>query len=478
MDQRDTQSSFDDSDDPHTSAEEAASAGDRDSVSETASARAEQLVDVESSDESAVLRRLPLTEDDLKVVTNPAAKESESDRENEKRDAKDGNPLHLATSTFLSLVMVLALLLLARIMVPSIVENLRYSWYKGQLRAEYELSGQELRKVSLDSLEQVSELVSQRVGPSVVHINVLQNNETATKIRSSWLGRIKPPEELLEGQGSGFVISSDGYLLTNHHVISDGGRLEVTLSDGRRMDATVVGADTDTDLAVLKIDAADLIEAQWGSSDDVVIGSPVWAVGSPFGLQHTVTFGIISGKHRVDFRGAPTSGIGQIPAYGDLMQSDVVLYPGNSGGPLANSVGDVVGVNAAILGDSFQGISFSIPSRVAKSIAEELIAKGKVSRGWLGIFMEDLPKEERFDASGSPLPGVRVGVYPRIIDSPARRAGIKAGDIIVKFDNRKVMGQKELLRIIGETEVGRTVIVEVRRGGETIKFDVLISERN
>ena len=162
-----------------------------------------------------------------------------------------------------------------------------------------------------------------------------------------------------DGQGSGFVVRDDGYILTNHHVIDSKGVIEVTLSDGRRMRADLIGFDSKTDLAVLKIDAGELMPVEWGDSERVDVGTPVWAVGSPFGLQQTVTFGIISGKHRVDFRATRDVENSRAGApYRDLMQSDVALNPGNSGGPLVNAMGQVVGVNAAILGDTFRGISF------------------------------------------------------------------------------------------------------------------------
>ena len=181
----------------------------------------------------------------------------------------------------------------------------------------------------------------------------------------------------------------------------------------RRVPADHRGVDAMTDLAVLRIDAQGLMAIDWGDSDDVVVGTPVWAAGSPFGLQQTVTFGIISGKHRVDFRGTRyEESVRGGTAYGDMMQSDVALNPGNSGGPLVNSMGEVVGVNAAILGETYRGISFSIPSKVAQRVAASLIADGQVSRGWLGVRMEDLAENERFDAAGNRLPGVRVKGFP------------------------------------------------------------------
>lgn len=392
--------------------------------------------------------------------------------------SRQTQPLHLAASTFLSLVMVLGLLLLARFIVPSLVENVRYGWHRGQLRAEYELSDERLRTVSLDSLADVSQLVSQRTGPSVVHINLLRDAETITKFESL-IGSRAHPSFKYEGQGSGFVIDSSGYILTNYHVVEATGEIEVTLSDGRQLRAAIVGTDPLTDLAVLKVEATDLLAADWGDSDKVGVGTPVWAVGSPFGLQQTVTFGIISGKHRVDFQSTrEAQSIQSGTPYGDLMQSDVALNPGNSGGPLVNAMGQVVGVNAAILGETFRGVSFSIPSRVARRIAEHLINEGEVPRGWLGVELVDLPSQEKFDDAGTPRAGVRVKRFPTDLSSPARNAGMYVGDLIVSFEGAAVTSVADLIRRIGETPVGATVAIEVERDGDMVEFQIRLERRS
>ncbi len=376
---------------------------------------------------------------------------------------QDVNPVHVATSTFFSLVMVLAILLLARWMVPPLVEGVRYGWYRGQLRAEYEVSGQQLKSVSLESLADVSRMVSQRLGPSVVHINVKRPADAA--ILSLHEGMLSEDFDL-EGQGSGFVIDEEGYILTNQHVLEGATAIEVTLSDGRRQTAELVGMDLLTDLAVIRIKATGLMPIDWGDSDEIIVGTPVWAVGSPFGLQQTVTFGIISGKHRVDFRSTADShelrGRGGTP-YGDLMQSDVALNPGNSGGPLVNTLGQVIGVNAAILGETFQGVSFSIPSKVAVRVAGQLIENGEVPRGWLGVRLDDLTQAERFLEDGSRRDGARVGSFPSSLSSPGRRAGLKVGDVIVSIDGNSVENATSLIRMIGETPAGSIVRLGIER---------------
>ncbi len=423
------------------------------------------------------------SEMDCSEMENPEMENLESCRSvARRRVSEDTNFGHvpsrqLAYSTLLSLMVVLVLLVAVRLIVPSLVESVRYGWYRGQLRAEYEMSGERLRTVSLDSLADVSQLVSQHVGPSVVHINLLQNPEDQHPLQKMLLPR--PTTHLIEGQGSGFVVDSGGYILTNQHVIEGVGQIEVTTGDGRRLAAYIVGVDPPTDLALLKVDATDLMPIDWGDSEQIVVGSPVWAVGSPFGLQQTVTFGIISGKHRVDLRGTRyESNVKASTAYGDLMQSDVALNPGNSGGPLVNSMGQVVGVNAAILGETYRGISFSIPSKVAKNIAKQLVDVGEVQRGWLGVKMSELDDDQRFDVDGRVQPGVVVVGFPKTGSSPAKDAGLKVGDVITSFNGKQVMNQSELMRFIGESDIGVDVPVIVRRGKSAITIGVKLGKRD
>jgi serine protease Do len=384
--------------------------------------------------------------------------------------------MQMAGSTAISLIMVLVLLVAAKWMVPSLVESLRYSWHSGQLRAEYDQSGQRLRTVSLDSLADVSQLVSQRLGASVVHVNLLRDQATVEQYEK-FMGRNNPIARY-EGQGSGFIVDPDGLILTNYHVISENGRIEVTLSDGRQVPGEIVGFDAKTDLAVLRVKANNLLPVEWGDSDTVSVGTPVWAVGSPYGLHQTVTFGIISGMHRLDLRGTRYSeNVKGDAAYGDLMQSDVAVNPGNSGGPLVNSMGQVVGVNAAILGESYRGISFSIPSRVAKRVAESLIESGEVVRGWLGVRMEELSREERYSESGDVNPGIRIIEFPNA-DSPAKQAGLKVGDVIVEFRSKAVLSQMELMKMIGECDAGSTASVAVMRDDKRLEFSVTLGKRD
>ena len=379
--------------------------------------------------------------------------------------AAEPQPQQLAYSTFLSLLVVLVLIVTIRFTVPPLVESLRYSWYHGQLRAEYDVSGQRLQNVSLSTLSEASELVSQRVGPSVVHINLLEtfgDEEQAVQI---------------VGQGSGVILDEQGHILTNEHVIEGAGRIEVALSDGRRIVAHKIGKDSLTDLAVIKVEADGLLPVEWGDSNKVGVGTPVWAVGSPFGLERTVTFGILSGKHRIDLKGTRyDSRVKGTTTYGDLMQSDVAVNPGNSGGPLVNSSGQIIGINTAIVGENYIGISFSIPSNVAKRVAAGLVGEGEVARGWLGVSLSD-PVVESGSAAQAPPRGALVRDWARNSDSPAKTAGINPGDIIVKFDDQEVVSHGALMGLVAQTDVGTEVPVEVLRDGQTITLQVTIGRR-
>ncbi len=274
------------------------------------------------------------------------------------------------------------MLVAARYAVPRIVEEIRYAWHRGELRAEYESGTEGLRNVSLDALSEAYQMVTAAVGPSVVHIDVQRRPQIDEASMSRLLSNRTMP---MSDQGSGVVVDSTGYVLTNRHVIADGEDITITLSDGRRAPAIVVGMDELTDLAVLRVDADRLMPITWGDSDRCKVGAPVWAVGSPFGLDRTITFGILSGKHRM----VRTSN-----QYQDFMQSDVAVNPGNSGGPLVDARGTLVGINTAIVGDTYQGVSFSIPSNVAKQVYERLRTTGRVERGWLGVALSEVVDEQ------------------------------------------------------------------------------------
>lgn len=336
---------------------------------------------------------------------------------------------------------VIALAILAVALVgPYLVGQFVYQISYNELKAGYDVAtgGLAELKPRLNDLELASRLVAKRVEPSVVSI-----------FRPGGLGR--------EGQGSGVIVDDQGYVLTNYHVVSGAEEIQVQLSDGRRTEASVVGADAMTDLAVLKIDLPNLIAAEWGDSDALQVGDLVWALGSPYGLDQSLTFGIISAKARRSGSHLTHS------AYQEYLQTDAAVNPGNSGGPLVSIEGQVVGINAAIFGAAYQGISFAIPSSLAREKYEELRTKGWVERAWLGIAPRDVPDAIRERLGLAFGEGVYVGrVQP---SSPAERAGIHRGDVILKWNDHVATDPTLLSRAIAGTEIGSTakaVLARVR----------------
>jgi len=273
-----------------------------------------------------------------------------------------------------------------------------------------------------------------------------------------------PADQKQEGVGSGFVISQEGFILTNNHVIDGAEQIKVKFANGKEYDAKVVGRDSKTDLALVKISGVnDLHPLPLGNSEDLKVGSWVVAVGSPFGLEQTVTQGIVSGKGRV---------IGSGP-YDDFIQTDASINPGNSGGPLINMKGEVIGINTAI-NPNGQGIGFAIPIDMAKSIIPQLEQKGTVTRGWLGVSIQQMTPalEKSFglkDKSGILVAEVSQG-------SPAEKAGIERGDVITQFDGKDVAEPRDLSRIVASTPVGKSVNVKIMRDGNMLERTVKVGE--
>ncbi|MFQ5470933.1 MAG: DegQ family serine endoprotease [Gammaproteobacteria bacterium] len=266
--------------------------------------------------------------------------------------------------------------------------------------------------------------------------------------------------------GSGFIISEDGYILTNNHVIKDADEVIVRLTDRREIIAEVIGADERSDVALLKIEAESLPVAKIGQSSALKVGSWVLAIGSPFGFDHTVTAGIVSAMGR----SLPNEN------YVPFIQTDVAINPGNSGGPLINLDGEVVGVNSQIYSRTggFMGLSFAIPIDMAMNIVEQLESEGHVTRGWLGILIQDVTRElaESFD-----MPKPTGALVARVLpDGPAEAAGLKVGDIIVEFDGKDVVRSSALPPLVGSTPVNKEVKVKVIREGKTKVLGVTIAE--
>lgn len=298
--------------------------------------------------------------------------------------------------------------------------------------------------------------IAQRVLPSVVSISA----------RSADGG----------GTGTGFVIDSTGFILTNNHVISDaaadGGSIEVQLNDGTTLAATIVGRDSSYDLAVLKINRTGLTALTFGDSDQVVVGDAVIAIGSPLGLSGTVTLGIVSAKDRAVTAGEDAGD----NSYINAIQTDAAINPGNSGGPLVNSAGAVIGVNSAIatLGTSFLssqsgsiGLGFAIPINQARKTAEQLIKTGKAIYPVVGISVD-----MQYAGDGARIADTKSAIVP---GGPAARAGLRAGDLIIKFDDRTITTPEELIVAIRSKSVGDRVEVQYIRSGKTLKVTLILS---
>lgn len=264
--------------------------------------------------------------------------------------------------------------------------------------------------------------------------------------------------------GSGFIISDNGYVVTNHHVVKNADEIIVRLQDRRELEAELIGSDERSDIALLRIKARNLPNVKLGSADKLKVGEWVLAIGSPFGFEHSVTAGIVSAKGR------------SLPAdnYVPFIQTDVAINPGNSGGPLFNMDGEVVGVNSQIYSRTggFMGLSFSIPIDVAINVVDQLKKQGKVSRGWLGVQVQDVTRElaESF-GMGRPRGALIAKVLP---DSPAEKANFQLGDVIIEFNGKKVDTSSALPPLVGITPIDSTVNVKVVRKGKTKTLKVQV----
>jgi S1-C subfamily serine protease len=364
---------------------------------------------------------------------------------------------------FLSFV---ATVMLLGILTPSFVERLQYSATRGRERAEVEIATAALESSPLENLSQAYQMVSKRVGPSVVHINVLSSTAAPLDEFSRLFG-----DRVQRGEGSGVIVDPAGYVLTNYHVIRGAQRIRVVLSDGRSVSADLLGYDAPTDLALLQIQAANLIAAEWGDSDELEVGALVWAVGSPFGLQQSITSGILSAKNREGLSNSP---------YLDFLQTDAAVNPGNSGGPLVDARGRVIGVNTAIIGESYQGISFAIPSSAARRIYQRLKENGHVDRGWLGVTLVDLDEAVIAEYDLKVDRGVLVRQLSSAVGlpSPAADAGLRPGDVILRWNGQEIGTALALQRLVALTPPGSSAEVVVMRGTQELSFQVTLGERS
>ena len=279
----------------------------------------------------------------------------------------------------------------------------------------------------------------------------------------------EPPMPDAQGAGSGVIVSSDGYILTNNHVVADAKKITITLPDKREFPGNVVGVDPQTDLAVIKVDGKDLPFVNWGDSSKLQVGEYVLAVGNPFGLDSTVTLGIVSALGR--------GGMG-ITQYEDFIQTDAAINPGNSGGALVNVKGELVGINTAIFSRTggYQGVGFAVPTKLAKLVYTSLIKTGSVIRGYLGVGIQavtpDLAESFQLDSAQGALV---TNVVP---DSPADQAGMQRGDVIVTYDGQQVEDPRMLQRQVFGTSVNEDVTLEIIRDGHRMTLNPVIREQH
>jgi serine protease Do len=313
--------------------------------------------------------------------------------------------------------------------------------------------------------------ITERVLPSVVNISMTK----VTKMSASpmpfmpFFGPQGQEDRREQGMGSGVIVSKDGYVLTNNHVVADAQEIKVTTSDRRNFTATIVGTDPKSDLAVIKLkgDVGNLTPVEFGDSGRLRLGDVVLAIGNPFGVGQTVTMGIVSAKGRTDLG---------IEAYEDFIQTDAAINPGNSGGALINAEGKLVGINTAILSRSggYQGIGFAIPSNMASPIMESLKKNGKVIRGWLGVAIQDVDQEladamKLPAATGILLSDVKPG-------TPAAKAGLSRGDVVLKVDGKVVDTSGQFRNVIAASGSKRTVHLDLVRDGKPVAADVELGE--
>lgn len=280
--------------------------------------------------------------------------------------------------------------------------------------------------------------------------------------------RREPRERVQQGFGSGFLISADGYLLSNDHVVKNARKITVKFGDGRELPGKLVGTDSDTDLALIKVEGTGFTFLPLGDSDHLRVGDIVVAIGNPFGLQSTFTTGVVSAKGR--------NQLSEGPRFQNFIQTDVAINPGNSGGPLINIFGEVVGINSMILSRSggSMGLSFSIPVNMAKEVAEQIKTKGQVVRGWLGVGILEITADK---AKELDIPAKGVYVPEVFSNSPAERAGIRPADIILEFNGKEMNGPQDLIQAVGRTAPGTKVNLTILRANEKKQVPITIEPR-
>ncbi len=366
------------------------------------------------------------------------------------------------SSVIVTLLVFMAAIALVRFVMPPLVEEVHYAIELGRQRAAFEFATERLEDDPLVGLSEASRLVNQKISPSVVHIDTTREASPGEIAEDAALSA-GPLDDIVHGQGSGVIISDKGEIITNYHVIEYAEKITVTLNDDQELEAQVVGVDRLSDLALLRVeDASNLVPAVWGDSDAAQEGSMVWALGSPFGLSKTITFGILSGKARKSFdRGN----------YHEFLQSDAAVSAGNSGGPLVDSMGRVIGINTAIIGPVYQGVSFAIPSKRVRGIYDKILSQERQSeQAWLGVRLSPPPP-------GSKTGGALIEQVVNTYRSPAKAAGIKPGDFITVWNGVEVTSPAQLRRLVAESAIDEPVDIRVIRGDEANDLVVRIGPK-
>lgn len=330
----------------------------------------------------------------------------------------------------------------------------------GQERTRADGTGPVTDGSLLDAYSQAVISAAEKVSPSVVHVIVHQ------KIGRRGMSARSPREA--RGSGSGFIFTPDGFILTNSHVVHHATKIEVALEDGRRLEAEWVGDDPDTDLAVIRINAPNLVPAAMGDSETVRVGQLAIAIGNPYGFQYTVTAGVVSALGR-----SLRSSSGRL--IDNIIQTDAALNPGNSGGPLVNSHGEVIGVNTAVILPA-QGICFAIAVNTAKFVAGRLIKDGRIRRSYIGVAGQNVPLPRRLVRLHDLPVENGVLVFSVEANSPAQKAGLVDGDVIVGFAGQPVSGIDDLHRLLTEKEVGLKLPLSVLRRSERVNLEIVPEE--
>ncbi len=361
---------------------------------------------------------------------------------------------------------------IAGLILASNFDLTKHTWAANETQSSSDTESTVLEPevVSLQNMSKGFAAVARKVKPSVVTIK--SSKTVRTEIPEFWRQFFNvPDEQIRQGLGSGVIVSHDGYILTNNHVVADSDELQVTIGS-TVYDAKIVGRDPQSDLAVIKIDAKNLAAIRLGDSDELEVGEWVLAVGNPFSelLDQTVTAGIVSAKGR--------SGLtqGEI-SFEDFIQTDAAINPGNSGGALVNLRGELVGINTMIYSNSggSVGIGFAIPVNLAKNVMKQLIESGKVSRGWLGVYIGNV-SEEAAEAFG--MPKAYGALVNQVTEkSPAEEAGIKSGDVIIKVNDKEIKDTSMLMNTIAAMAPGTRVNVTIWRDGKEKVVSVKLGER-